>query len=507
MALNTASLNAHAILSVAEMYAADRAAMAAGVPSLTLMESAGTAIAREIAKRWKKQFVLILCGPGNNGGDGFVVARLLFNAGWPVRLALLGEIADLKGDAAVNAQRWQQMGGGITPLGADTLDDLFSRNPLVIDALFGAGLSRGLTGVAADAVRRINASSLTCIAVDVPSGVHGDSGLVLPDIFQVSRPGTAPQCALTVTFFKPKPAHVLFPGRALCGELVVGDIGIPDAVLDEISPQAWMNGPALWSLPHPTWQSHKYTRGHGIIFGGADMTGAARLAGHAARKIGAGLLTFAVPARAHQIYASDQPGAFVKVVESAADLESLLADTRKNAVLIGPGFGVGTAACSLVLRLLSTDKAVVLDADALSSFAADPLLLFEAIKSRTAPLVMTPHEGEFVRLFNSKGSKLARARDAAAQSGAIMLLKGPDTVIATPDGRVAVNDVAAPWLATGGSGDVLAGCVLGLLSQGLPAWQAASAAAWIHTKAGASIGPGLIAEDLISRIPEVNKII
>ncbi|MBL8631168.1 MAG: NAD(P)H-hydrate dehydratase [Rhodospirillaceae bacterium] len=492
-----------AVLSVEEMYAADRAAAALGIPTLTLMEAAGTAIAREIQKRWKRQNIVILCGPGNNGGDGFVVARLLFNAGWPVKVALLDDAASLKGDAGVNAQAWRGMGGLIAPITADTIEALLAVRPMVLDALFGAGLNRGLSGDAARVITRINELQLICIAVDVPSGVHGDRGVVLPA--DLATPGVAPACALTVTFFKPKPAHVLYPARQLCGALVVADIGIPDDVLDTIKPAAWVNSTALWSLPHPDWQSHKYKRGHGLIFGGADMTGASRLAGHAARKAGAGLLTYAVPARAFGLYAGDQPGAFVKVLESSADLDDILSDHRKNAILIGPGAGVGASTSALTLKVLGTNRPLVLDADALTSFAADPPLLFEAIKSRTAGVVLTPHEAEFRRLFAAKGSKIDQARKAAQLSGAVVLLKGADTVVAAPDGRVAINTIAAPWLATGGSGDVLAGLILGLLAQGMTPWHAAAAAAWIHAKAGETLGAGLIAETLTDTVGDVIK--
>ncbi len=491
------------VLSVAQMYAADQAAAAAGVPTLTLMEAAGAALAREIQKRWARQNILILCGPGNNGGDGFVLARLLFNAGWPVRVALLGDASALKGDAAVNAKAWAAMGGLAHPLTTDALDDLFLSRPLVVDALFGAGLNRGIDGAAAEAIRRINADDLTCISVDVPSGVHGDRAVMLP--VNLGTPGVAPKSALTVTFFHLKAAHVFYPARQLCGEVVVADIGIPESVLETIKPEAWVNTPALWNLPQPDWQSHKYKRGHALVFGGPDMTGAARLAGHAARRVGAGLLTYAVPSRAQAIYASDQPGAFVKAVDTSAHLDELLSDHRKNAILIGPGAGVGAQTSALVLKCLHTNRPVVLDADALTCFATDPELLFEAIQSRTAGTILTPHDAEFRRLFQVRGAKLDQARQAAQLSGAVVLLKGPDTVIAGPDGRAAINTISAPWLATGGSGDVLAGLIVGLLAQGMTPWHAASASAWLHAQAGATLGAGLVAEDLADQVAKEIK--
>ncbi len=481
----------HAVLSVAEMYAADKAAEGAGIASLRLMEAAGAAVARLVQDRWPVQPVAVLCGPGNNGGDGFVLARLLSDAGWPVRLGLLGPTAELRGDAAENAKRWR---GEVLPLSAALLDG----KPLVVDALFGAGLSRPLSGVAHDVIARINAEHLTCIAVDVPSGVQGDTGEVL---------GIAPQCAATVTFFRAKPAHLLFPGRALCGEIKVADIGIPESVLPCVAPHTAHNRPGLWTLPQPGTSDHKYSRGHAVVCGSAAITGAARLAGRAARRAGAGVLTYAVPKDAFQIYALDQPGAFVRPCDSMEDLDAVLADRRRNGVLIGPGASVGSKTVLHVLRVLGAARAVVLDADALTSFADDPEQLFAAIRRAKGPVVLTPHDGEFARLFKGpafeKGGKLDKARAAAQMSGAVIVLKGPDSVIAAPDGRAAITDNAPPWLATAGSGDVLAGMALGLLVQGMPAWEAACAAVWLHGAAAASYGRGLIAEDLPDELPKV----
>ena len=482
----------HAVLSVAEMYAADRAAAASGINSLDLMEAAGRGVADVIRARWPRRSIAVLCGPGYNGGDGFVIARVLAADGWTVRLALLGPQADLRGDAAVNAQRWRDAGGKIEALSSMILDNA----PLVVDALFGAGLSRELSGVAHDVVARINAENLPCVAVDVPSGVAGDSGEVL---------GNAPQCAATVTFFRMKPAHLLYPARALCGDITVVDIGIPSDVLSTIAPRTAHNLPGLWALRKPRWDDHKYARGSAVVVGGGEVTGAARLAARAARRAGAGLLTLAVPPAVVPIYAAAEPGCFVQPLSDTADLDRILADKRRNGVLIGPGVGVGMATCVNVLRILSTDKVVVLDADALTSFRDDPASLFAAIKRRSPPVVLTPHQGEFERLFKVTGDKLVRARAAAAESGAIVVLKGSDTVVAAPDGRAAIADNAPPWLATGGTGDVLAGLTLGLLVQGLPAWEAACAAVWLLGAAGGFLGPGLIAEDLSEALPKVLK--
>ncbi len=473
-------------LSVAEMYRADAGAMAAGIPGIELMEAAGTGIARDIRNRWRPRPVAVLCGPGNNGGDGFVVARLLAGLGWPVRLALLGSAGKLKGDAATNAQRWK---GGIGPLNTDVLEG----NPLVVDALFGAGLQRPLEGVSAAVIERVNDHRLDCVAVDVPSGVHGDTGEVL---------GVAPVCVSTVTFFRPKPGHVLFPGRRLCGELVVVDIGIPNAVLPGIAPKTFVNGPGSWlgRFPWPKPDGNKYGRGHAVILGGDTMTGAARLAADAGRRMGAGLVTIAAAPGTFAVYAGGRPGNIFSPVASESELEELISDPRRNALLVGPGAGVSEQTRRRVLSVLKTGKSCVLDADALTVFRDDPETLFSAV---CGPCLLTPHDGEFARIFDVQGDKLTRARTAAQASGATILLKGADTVVASADGRAAINTSAPPELATAGSGDVLAGMAVGLIAQGMDVFEAACAAAWIHGAVADAFGPGLIAEDLIDGLPAI----
>jgi NAD(P)H-hydrate epimerase len=480
------------VLSVAEMYAADSAAASAGIPSLTLMENAGAAVAGALRARWPRGTAVVLCGPGNNGGDGYVVARILREAGWSIRVACSG--AATQTDAKANESRWRAMGGETTALDPRVLDGA----GVVVDALFGAGLSRALPPEIRTVIARINREQIPCLAVDVPSGVMGDTGEVLG-----GGEDGAPQCAATVTFFRPKPAHLLFPGRALCGDLTVADIGIPVSVLRGIQPATCQNTPALWQLPRPGWNDHKYTRGHAIVIGGARMTGAARLAARAARRAGAGLLTLAVPADSFSIYAGADAGALVE--ERGTDLQPTFADRRRNCVLIGPGCGVGAETRAMALACLATEKAVVLDADALTSFAESPDQLFKAIAARRAATVMTPHGGEFSRLFGTggPGGKLAQARAAAVRSGAILVFKGPDTVVADPAGRAAIASNAPPWLATGGAGDVLAGLILGLLAQSCDGWTAATAGVWLHGAAGTMAGRGLIAEDLPEVLPKV----
>jgi NAD(P)H-hydrate epimerase len=478
----------HCLLTTREMYAADAAAMAAGIPGERLMEAAGWQVAVAIRRRFRPRRVTVVCGPGNNGGDGFVVARLLDAWGWPVRVGLLGSAERLKGDAAVMAGRWR---GAVSPLSTDLIGDA----SLVVDALFGAGLTRPLDGVARQVIETLAERHSDVVAVDVPSGVDGDTGQVL---------GAAAPARLTVSFFRAKPGHALLPGRDLCGDLVIGDIGIPDSVLDGIAPATFVNLPDLWSrrLPWPRPQGHKYDRGHLLVAGSSSMTGAARLAAWAARRAGAGLVTVAAPEDALAIYRCDQPGT---IVQSLAQWDQLLADPRKNAAVVGPGLGVGPATRQLVLSALAVGKAVLVDADGLTSFADQPAVLWQAV-GRSA-VILTPHDGEYRRLFTHGGDRLTRARRAAEESGAVVLVKGPDTVVAAPDGRAAVNVGAPPDLATAGSGDVLAGILGGLLAQGMAPFDAACAGAWMHGRAAGNFGPGLIAEDLIDELPAVWRVL
>lgn len=467
----------HEILTPEEMYRADALAAAMGVPTLALMDNAGRAVAEEIIRRFGARPTLVLCGPGNNGGDGFVVARYLKAWGWPVRLALMGSAAQLKGDAALMAARWDgPVEQGVSIGGAE----------LIVDALFGAGLSRDFPQDLADAV---NGSGCPVVAVDVPSGLDGLTG---------QPRGAAIVADVTVTFFRLKPGHLLMPGREFCGELVVADIGIPLKVLDEIQPTAVVNADIL--LPDLDPGGHKYGRGHAVVVSGGPLhSGAARLSARAALSSGAGLVTLSGSPAALAVHAAQVSA----IMLSDADLSVLLSDRRKNAVLIGPAAGVGVDTRDKVETVLMSGAATVLDADALTSFAAERERLFRLIGLvEGRPVVMTPHEGEFRRIFDvDDASKLERARQAAALSGAVIILKGADTVIAHPDGRARINVNAPPALATAGSGDVLAGIVTGLLAQGLDGFEAACSAVWLHGEAAERHGPeGLTAETLLSSL-------
>ncbi|MCA3271933.1 MAG: NAD(P)H-hydrate dehydratase [Roseomonas sp.] len=455
------------LLTPAEMARADAAALVAGMPTETLMEAAGRAVARAIRARFRPCRTLVLAGPGNNGGDGYVAARYLEQAGWPVAVAALAPPSPGTAAAAA-AARWHG------PMAAFNEAEV-ARAGLVVDALFGAGLTRPLAPEVSQMLRAVRAP---LVAVDVPSGLDGATGQVL---------GFAPQAALTISFFRLKPGHVLLPGRALCGETLLADIGLPEAVLEGIAPRCWRNHPSPWALPSLEVSAHKYTRGHLTILAGASMPGAARLAAAAARRLGAGLVTLhAENLELAAMLRADAPGQLV----SDATLEALLADARRKVWLAGPGLLPHEATRAAIRSLIEAGKILVADAGALMAAAEAPDLLRGAA-------VITPHAGEFDRLFGTPGAdRLSATRIAAARLGAVVVLKGPDSIIAAPDGRVIINDNAPPCLATAGTGDILAGAIAALLAQGMAPFEAAAAGVWLHGAAAASGPPGLIAEDL-----------
>lgn len=486
------------LLTTAEMAEAERLTITAGTPGIALMEDAGRAVADGVGALSQGRSILVVAGPGNNGGDGFVAARVLAERGHKVRVSLVGDRSRLKGDAATAAERWQGPVEQASPHAITGRD-------VIVDALFGAGLDRAVEGLPRAMIEAMNASGAPIVAVDLPSGINGSSGTVM---------GAAVKAARTVTFFRPKTGHMLMPGRAHCGRLTVADIGILATVLGRIKPETFVNQPDLWSarFPVPQAEGHKYSRGHAVaVSGGLVTSSAARLAARGALRAGAGLVTIASPREALAVNAAANLAIMVRPVDGALELAEFLADKRRNAVVMGPGGGVGPAMREEVRAALSSTAAVVLDADALTSFAEEPTALNAAIGSRKGAVILTPHSGEFAKLFNvinadpKLNSKLEKCRAAARQSGAIVLLKGSDTVVAAPDGRASVAGNAPAYLATAGAGDVLAGMVAGLLAQGMPAFEAASAAVWLHGEAATAFGPGLIAEDLPEALPGVYR--
>ncbi len=485
------------VLTVSEMMRADEAATTAGTPGFNLMRRAGEAVARVAMQMAPTGPILVVAGRGNNGGDGFIAARALAAAGRDVSVALLCDPKTLKGDAAQAAAEWKR---AVLPCDPQSI----GKPSLIVDALFGAGLDREVKGDPRAMIEAMNANGAPILSVDLPSGIHGDGGEIL---------GAAIHATRTVTFVRRKGAHLLLPGRIHCGEVDVVDIGIADSVLAQIKPQTFENIPDLWAdaFPVPEMAAHKYARGHAVIVSGdLASTGAARLAARGALRAGAGLVTVASPRDALTLNAAALTAVMVRETSTLEQFTELLGDKRLNACVIGPGAGIGKRTRDFVRAALRAQRALVLDADALTSFAEDSDELFAAIRKQTNPqIVLTPHDGEFKRLFGevaSSGtnfSKLDRARTAAKTSDTVVVLKGPDTVIASPDGRASIAANAPPWLATAGSGDVLAGMIGGFLAQHVSPFEAACIGVWMHGEAGHAFGPGLIAEDLPDVLPEV----
>ncbi|WFU20212.1 NAD(P)H-hydrate dehydratase [Bradyrhizobium sp. CB3481] len=485
------------VLTTTEMERADELTIAAGTPGFALMMSAGQAVAEAAMDLVEEGPIVVVAGRGNNGGDGFVAAAELAARGRDVSVILLCERDSLQGDAALAARGWKYP---VLPFNPQAI----GKPALIIDALFGAGLNRPVKGDPLEMIEAINANGAPVLAVDLPSGINGTSGAAM---------GAAINAAETVTFFRRKPAHLLMPGRKHCGRVRVADIGIDPRVLEEIRPQTFENVPDTWqkSFPVPDIDGHKYARGHTVVLsGGLASTGAARLAARGALRAGAGLVTVASPRDALAVNAMSLTAVMVRAFDTVVEFAELVGDRRLNSIVLGPGAGITERTRDLVHTALSTKRGLVLDADALTSFAEAPERLFEQIKaSEDAQVVLTPHEGEFPRLFSDISnkhpgrSKLERVRDAAQRAGAVVLLKGPDTVVASPDGRAAIAANAPPWLATAGAGDVLAGMIAGMLAQGVPAYEAACIGVWMHGEAGREAGPGLIAEDLSETLPAV----
>jgi ADP-dependent NAD(P)H-hydrate dehydratase / NAD(P)H-hydrate epimerase len=487
------------VLSTAEMERADRLTIAAGKPGFALMLSAGQAVAKAAMQLVEEGPILVIAGSGNNGGDGLVAAAELAARGREVSVILLSERESLQGDAASAARGWKYP---VLPFNPQAI----GKPALIVDALFGAGLNRPVKDDPHDMIEAINANGAPILAVDLPSGINGTTGMIM---------GTAVRATETVTFFRRKPAHLLLPGRFHCGRVRLADIGIDPSVLEEIRPQTFENVPQFWgkSFPVPQIDGHKYARGHAIVISGdLAATGAARMSARGALRAGAGLVTLASPRDALAVNAAALTAVMVRAIDTVAEFADLLTDKRLGTCAIGPGAGVGGRTRDFVLTGLSAKRNLVLDADALTSFAELPEQLFEAIKaSQESKVVLTPHEGEFPRLFSDMSnkhpgrSKLERVRAAAERCGAIVLLKGPDTVVASPDGRATIAANAPPWLATAGAGDVLTGMIAGMLAQGVPAFEAANIGVWMHGESGREAGPGLIAEDLPEALPAVTR--
>jgi len=476
------------------MIRAEKLAMENGTSSLILMENAGNGVAEDVVKRFARGTkVVVLCGPGRNGGDGFVAARRLRERGYHIRLALLGDKNKLPSEAKEMAKRWDET---IEPMTPECLDGA----QLIVDAIFGSGLRDDVSGVPAQMIADVTKRGLPVVAVDMPTGIDATSGQIR---------GTAFKAVSTVSFYRRKTGQVLYPGRTYCGDVTAFDIGIPASVMKEVGPRAFSDQPDLWLKYYPRLKltGHKYDRGHAVIVSGEmERTGAARLGARAALRMGAGVVSLASSKSAFYINAAQLTSVMIDAFDGADELSELLSDERTSAVMIGPGAGVSEETQQNVVAVLSSHAAAVIDADGLTSFEDDPSALFEQIKYRESPAILTPHEGEFARIFPDlmdESSKLERARAAAEMSGAVIVLKGADTVIAAPNGVAGLVENAPAWLATAGTGDVLAGIITGLLAQGMDALDAAMAGVWIHGETARHIGAGMISEDMADTLPVI----
>ena len=470
------------ILSASQMVKADSLTIENGISGETLMENAGVSVADFIKTKFSKRKTLILCGPGNNGGDGFVVARHLKESGWDVDLASMIDVRSYKKDALLMAKKWN--GNTIS------FDNIQLKNyDLFIDAIFGTGLSKEISGLTASIINKTNKKNTDVVAIDIPSGVNSDNGEIL---------GIAFKAKYTITFARKKIGHVIYPGKEKCGDIYIKDIDIAER---HIKSNIMENLPDLWlkGLPFPTEEQHKYDRGHSVISGGdIDSAGAAVLSAKAALVTGAGLVTVLCPNGATPLYASKLTAVMNKPIHSTDEFSSFIKGKKVTSVLLGPGNGVSERTKKFALEALKMKKRCVLDADAISVFKDLPKELFNTIKS---DVILTPHEGEFKRLFSFEGNKVEKTQKAAKISKCTIVLKGSDTVIASPDGRTAINTNAPPTLATAGSGDVLAGIISALLANGMDSFKAACAGVWIHSQAANLFGLGLTAEDISKQIP------
>lgn len=478
------------ILTNKQMYEAERLAFAGGVDSYAVLTQAGQAVAAVTYKHYPGRSVVVLCGPGNNGGDGYVAAQWLLERGHDVHVYALTDPAQARGDAARACKAWQ---GQISDWSELTAIDPDS---VVIDAVFGAGFSGRLDTDVVRVFDIVRETGCPVVAVDVPTGLHGDGAVADPDTLTASH---------TVAFFKKKLPHVLMPGLALCGEVSVHDIGVPPTVLPQTGFCALENHPNLWSplLPWPpACDAHKYQRGHILMVAGGVMSGAIRMAAQAAMRSGAGLCTVLCPEGVSPLIQADLPHVIVRTGTDRQSVAEIMKSAKVNAVLLGPGLGRTDDVREIVLDVVKSGRSVVLDADALTAFEDDPAPLFDALH---AQCVLTPHAGEFERLFGKmRGNRMEQAMEAAQISGAAIVLKGPDTIIAAPDERLPViNTHASPWLATAGAGDVLAGMIAALAGQGVDAVAAAAIAVWIHGEAALRQGAGLVAPDIPAMIPGI----
>ncbi|MBL41089.1 MAG: bifunctional ADP-dependent NAD(P)H-hydrate dehydratase/NAD(P)H-hydrate epimerase [Rhodospirillaceae bacterium] len=480
--------NQYGVITPKDMYDFDNKSIKLGITSLELMENAGRAVSDNIRKNYKKSHVLVICGNGNNAGDGFVVAKNLREANWPVKVMLINDTVFSK-DTSSMLERW-----GKNDLIKYSIDEIYSAE-IIVDAIFGSGLNRPLNSFNLEVVSSINASKAKVISIDLPSGVNGETGDIL---------NSAVIADSTVTFIRKKIGHLLLPGKQFCGEVYVENIGTQKSIIENFKFNYFENNPNIWSkgIKLPNLYSHKYQRGFSVINSGKlGSTNAAKLAAESALRIGSGVVAICCVRECINSFTASKSSLIIKESNNIVQFIQTISDPRCTAVLIGPGNGINDHTYNCVIEARKLMKPCVIDADAISVFKNKPNVLFDIIDQ---DCILTPHEGEFERIFpNLKGNKIERVKEASKISGAIIVLKGSDTLISSPDGRVIINSCAPPTLATAGSGDVLAGIILGLLSQGTDPFLGTAAAVWIHSISARLFGFGLIADDLVDLIPKV----
>ncbi|PPR34247.1 MAG: Bifunctional NAD(P)H-hydrate repair enzyme Nnr [Alphaproteobacteria bacterium MarineAlpha6_Bin3] len=482
----------HTVLTCKDHTDLDKKTIKKFMSGYKLMENAGKIIFEIIKKKFNKnKNIKILCGSGNNGGDAFIVAKLLKENGFKnIELFCLITKNKLKGDAKLAAEKIN--------INIQNISNLkITKGNLIIDGLLGSGLNKNIAGNLKKIIEKINSKNHYCISIDIPSGINGDTGEIK---------GVAVKSDLTITFTKKKPGHLISPGKEYSGDVIVKNIGI-DLKKLFFKPRIYENNPNIWKkdFPWPNQNSHKYTRGFTLIICGEKITGASRLAARGAARIGCGLLCLGVPKKSFNIYATENPIALIETIDDEADLKNILKDKRINTILIGPGLGVNKKKLNLILKVIKDKKRiVVLDADALKNN-------FKKIAEKSnSEIIVTPHYGEFSKILKNLKIKktndnLSLAKKFVKKTKYNLLLKGNSTIISSNDGKIVINTNSSPFLATGGSGDVLAGMITGLIAQGMKIFESCCAATWIHGEIAKKLGPGLIAEDLPDMIPKILK--
>ena len=462
------------------------------IKSYDLMKKAGSAFAKIIIGNFPKSKVLFICGKGGNGGDGLISACILKKKGWPVSFVLTDIPKNLSKDTSKALDKLKLSPQNFSDLKIKSFD-------LIVDAIFGIGISRKITGIEKSIISKINSSKVPIIAIDIPSGVNSDTGEIM---------GVATNCSFTVTFSRAKIGNILLPGYKNNGHLKIVNIGIPNSYFSKYKPEILTNIDKIWKnkIIFPKIDAHKYLRGYTLIIGGPkSMTGASRLAALAAQRAGSGIVVVAVSKNSENIYFSSLTSQIIKSYRNLKEFRSILDDPRINSIVIGPGLGQGKKTISKMKIIFERKRRAVIDADAISSFQNNIDLLKKITSG--SDIVYTPHEGELLKLFpNIKGNAIEKSIYAANNLNSTFVLKGPNTLVSNKKtDKIIVNIPGARWLATAGSGDILAGIIGALMATGVESFTSAGLGVYIHSESGKVGGPGMIAEDLINIMPSILK--